>query len=65
MNCSELMFFESYLPSDSLKNTVNLGATGQSTQNATHGAIFLRIADFVRAHKNKKIWSLNLITSVK
>ena len=43
--CSELIFEGNYLPSDSHANKVNLGPTCRSTQNATRGAIFLRIAD--------------------
>ena len=33
------------MKSNSRTGTVNLGLTCQSTQNATHSAIFLRIAD--------------------
>ena len=45
MYCSEVIFEESYLPSDSRTNTVNLRPICQSTQNSMHGAIFLYIAD--------------------
>ena len=34
------------MPSNSHTNTVNFGPTCRSTQNATRGAIFLRIADY-------------------
>ena len=43
INCSEFIFYGNYLPSDSHTNTVNLRQTCQPTQNAMHGAIFLRI----------------------
>ena len=45
INCSEFIFSGNYLPSDSHTNTVDLGPTCRATQNATSGAIFLRIAD--------------------
>ena len=45
INCLEFILKGNYLPSDSHTNTVNLGSTCHSTQNAARGAIFLRIAD--------------------
>ena len=38
INCSEFIFEVNCLPSDSHTNTVNLGPTCRSTQNATRGA---------------------------
>ena len=43
INC--MILKERVLPPDSHTNTVNLRPTGQSTQNATRGAIFLCIVD--------------------
>ena len=48
IDCSEFIFLGNCLPSNSRTNTVNLGPTCQSTQNATRGAIFLRIVDWTR-----------------
>ena len=53
INCSEFMFYENYLPSDPHTKRVNLGPAGRSTQNATHGAIFLGMADWFRIQNVK------------
>ena len=56
--CSEFVFKESYLPSDSHTNTVNFRPICQSTQNAARGAIFLRIADCGYCLRNKDQWNI-------
>ena len=58
--CSEFIFKESYLPSDSHTNTVNLRPICWSSQNAMPGAIFLHIADYSHGICNEKVTAWNL-----
>ena len=46
INCSEFIFLENYLLSDSHTNRVNLGLTCRFTQNAMRGAMFFAYRGF-------------------
>ena len=53
------------MPSDSHINTVNFVLTCRSTQNATRGAIFLRIADRQNCGTRQRSADVNRKASVR